>query len=110
MDGDGGYLTCAMWGAIRTAEISFIIPRFVGVIPSVRCFFGRGAGAGQGRLACGRASRSRLAAVDILRADSLFTPQAATAGSAAEVVHPWLSVDRAHGEGDFVSLILQRYE
>ena len=48
--------------------------------------------------------------MDILRADSLFTPQAGTAGSAAEEVHPWLSVDHAHGEGDFVSLILQRYE
>ena len=43
-------------------------------------------------------------------ADPLFTPQAAMAGSAAEVVHPSLSVDRVHGGGDFVSLILQRYE
>ena len=43
-------------------------------------------------------------------ADPLFTEQTASEDSAAAVVHPWLSVDRAQGDVDFVSLVLQRYE
>lgn len=40
-------------------------------------------------------------------ADPVFTPQGSAEDSSAEVVHPWLSVDRT--ERDFVSLVLQRY-
>lgn len=42
-------------------------------------------------------------------ADPLFTPEGATEGNAAQVVHPWISVDREQGAGDFVSLLLKRH-
>ncbi|WP_303229337.1 hypothetical protein [Comamonas kerstersii] len=41
--------------------------------------------------------------------DPLFAAQDRTLNAGADVVHPWLSVDRDRGN-DFVSLILQRYE
>lgn len=42
-------------------------------------------------------------------ADPVFTPERGEEGSPAEIVHPWLSMDREQGQSDFVSLVLKRY-
>lgn len=42
-------------------------------------------------------------------ADPMFTPEGGAEGSPAEIVHPWLSMDREQGQSDFVSLVLRRY-
>lgn len=42
-------------------------------------------------------------------ADPVFTPEGGAEGSSAEIVHPWLSMDREQGQGDFVTLVLRRY-
>lgn len=41
--------------------------------------------------------------------DPVFTPESCADDSPEEIVHPWLSMDREQGDGDFVSLVLQRH-
>lgn len=41
--------------------------------------------------------------------DPVFTPTGCANDSPEEIVHPWLSIDREQGDGDFVSLVLQRH-
>lgn len=41
--------------------------------------------------------------------DPVFTSEGCADDSPEEIVHPWLSMEREQGDGDFVSLVLQRH-